>query len=219
MEANFWHKRWADNCIGFHESEHNPLLLRYFTELSLPRGGRIFLPLCGKTLDIGWFLSEEYRVTGIELNQSAIEQLFEELGLEPKISRKNDLGLYQHDNIDIYAGDIFDLSAETLGAVDAVYDRAALVALPPEMRHRYTSRLMQITAHAHQLLLSLVYDQSQMQGPPFSVGDEEIQRHYAECYHLHNLAHETVPGGLKGLKEIVETVWILRSRKAVAVEN
>lgn len=210
MDASFWHQRWADNCIGFHESEPNRLLLRYFDELSLPRSSRIFLPLCGKSLDIGWLLSEGHRVTGIELNQSAIEQLFKELGLEPKISRKNDLGLYQHDNIDIYVGDIFDLSTEMLGAVDAVYDRAALVALPPEMRHRYTKHLMQITAHAPQLLLSLVYDQGQMQGPPFSVSDEEIIRHYQERYHPQRLASEAVPGGLKGLKEIDETVWLLQ---------
>ena len=210
MEPDFWHDRWANNCIGFHEQEPNRLLRRYLGTLALRRGDRIFLPLCGKTLDIGWLLSRGFQVTGVELSQIAIEQLFQQLKLEPEISQHGELSLYRHKELEIFVGDFFQLTEETLGKVDAVYDRAALVALPKVMRRKYTRHLAKITNHSPQLLLSLVYDQTLMAGPPFSVDDAEIRQTYQNRYHLQHLCREPVPGGLKGLKEIDENVWLLR---------
>ena len=86
MDASFWHQRWRENDIAFHKSEANPLLVKYFKQLSLVNGSRVFLPLCGKTLDIPWLLSNGYRVVGAELSKIAIDQLFMGLGVEPKIS-------------------------------------------------------------------------------------------------------------------------------------
>ena len=62
MEHDFWHDRWESNRIGFHESAPNPLLTEHFPALSVPNSGRVFVPLCGKTLDIGWLLSQGQRV-------------------------------------------------------------------------------------------------------------------------------------------------------------
>jgi len=121
MDARFWHQRWEKNEIAFHASEANPLLLKYFKALSLAKGRRVFLPLCGKTLDISWLLSNGYRVAGAELSQIAIEQLFKELGVEPKVTELGESYHYSEKNIDIFVGDIFDLSSERLGPVDAVY--------------------------------------------------------------------------------------------------
>lgn len=60
METSFWHRRWLNNEIGFHQSEVNPFLLEHFSALQLPPGRRVFVPLCGKTLDIGRLLSQGY---------------------------------------------------------------------------------------------------------------------------------------------------------------
>src|SRR5690349_18438288 len=128
MDAGFWHERWETNDIAFHKNEANPLLVRCFAALSLSKGSRVFVPLCGKTLDIHWLLSEGFRVAGAELSKVAIEQLFTELGVEPKVSRDGEVDHYSATNIDVFVGDIFQLSSEVLGPVDAVYDRAALVA-------------------------------------------------------------------------------------------
>ena len=153
MDASFWHQKWADNNIAFHNSEANPLLVKHFDDLSLNAGSRVFLPLCGKTLDIGWLLSQGYRVAGAELSAIAITQLFAELGVEPEISELGKLTHYSAPNLDIFVGDIFQLSGKVLGPVDAVYDRAALVALPGEMRARYTTHLLEITNKVPQLLI------------------------------------------------------------------
>jgi thiopurine S-methyltransferase len=57
MDLNFWHERWEQNNTFWHQSEANPRLTANFDKLSVAKGGRIFLPLCGKTLDIPWLLS------------------------------------------------------------------------------------------------------------------------------------------------------------------
>ncbi len=209
MDTQFWIQKWEKNEIAFHGSETNPLLLKYFNELSLTKGSRVFLPLCGKTLDIAWLLSEGCRVAGAELSQLAITQLFAELGIKPSISQVGALKRYQGKNIDIFVGNLFDLSKEILGPVDAVYDRAALVALPEETRKQYTAHLRVIAKTAKQLLLTYEYDQSVREGPPFSISNEEVHQHYKDSYTIKLLESVAVAGGLKGEYPATEHVWLL----------
>ena len=211
METSFWHQKWERNEIAFHQKEANPLLVKYFNELSLAKGKRVFVPFCGKTLDIPWLLSSGYRVAGAELSKIAIEQLFTELGVEPQILGVGAVDRYSAENIDIFVGDIFDLSSETLGSTDAIYDRAALVALPEEMRRRYTAHLTEITDKAPQLLITFEYDQSAMEGPPFSVSAAEVKELYGASYDLTLIASRDVPGGLKGRCPAKENAWLLRN--------
>jgi thiopurine S-methyltransferase len=210
VNSSFWLQKWEKNEIAFHKDEANPLLVKYFSELSLLRGRRVFVPLCGKTLDIGWLLSEGYRVTGAELAEIAVEQLFAELGVAPNISRVGEISLYSAKDLDIFVGDIFDISANILGSVDAIYDRAALVALPEEIRTRYTAHLMEITHEAPQLLVTFEYDQTVMEGPPFSISKEEVNQYYGDRYAVSLLSSTDVSGGLKGICAAKENVWLLK---------
>lgn len=210
MNPSFWHQRWEKNEIGFHEGKPNSLLVKYFHELSVAKGRRIFVPLCGKTLDISWLLSRDYRVAGAELSQLAIEQLFMELGMQPEITTVGNVEQWSANNLDIFVGDIFAVSEKMVGPIDAVYDRAALVAFPEDMRKRYAAHLTEITAKAPQLLICYEYDQSLMDGPPFSVSNEEVHRHYATTYDLTLLSSTEVSGGLKGKGPAKENVWILK---------
>lgn len=213
MDSSFWLQRWQSNNLGFHKSEVNPVLVKYFGELALSKDSRVFVPLCGKTLDIAWLLSEGYCVAGAELIEMAIEQLFDELGVEPEISKIGEVHLYSAKNIDIFVGNIFDVSGNILGSVDAIYDRAALVALPREMRHRYTAHLMEVTDKAPQLLITYEYDQNLMAGPPFSVSEEEVNQHYSGSYDLSLVASTDVVGGLKGKCAAKENVWLLKKHQ------
>ena len=214
MEESFWHQKWERNEIAFHQREANPLLVKYFGDLSLPKGSRVFVPLCGKTRDIHWLLSQGYRVAGAELSKLAVEQLFAELGVEPNITVVDSLSRYSANNVDIFVGDIFGLSGNLLGQIDAIYDRAALVAFPEPMRDRYAVHLVDITDHAPQLLISYEYDQRLLNGPPFSISDDEVIRRYQESYNLKLLAKVEVEGGLKGRCAATENVWLL-NRKPV----
>jgi thiopurine S-methyltransferase len=214
IDAGFWIQKWEKNDIaGFHGSEANPALVKYFKDLSVAEGSRIFLPLCGKTLDIAWLLSKGYRVAGAELSALAIKQLFEGLGVTPKITEVGKLKCHSAQNIDIFEGDIFELSSGALGQVNAVYDRAALVALPQDVRKRYTAHLMKTTGNAPQLLVSYEYDQKLMDGPPFSVSNDEVRNHYKSIYDLNLMESSDVPGGLKGKCAATENVWILKNKQ------
>jgi thiopurine S-methyltransferase len=208
MDGSFWQRKWERNEIAFHESDANPLLVSYFSDLRLQQGSRVFVPLCGKTLAIHWLLSQNYRVAGSELSSIAVEQLFSELGVEPKITVIDQVSRYSANKIDIFVGDIFNLSRGVLGPIDAIYDRAALVAFPEPLRDRYTEHLIKITHRAPQLLISYQYDQRLLDGPPFSVGPEEVARRYQESYELTLLANTEVKGGLKGRCAATENVWL-----------
>lgn len=213
MDASFWHQKWERGDIAFHESEANPFLTEHFEKLDLAKGSRVFLPLCGKTRDIAWLLVGGYRVVGAELSELAINELFKDLGLEPEISRIGKLAHYRADNIDILVGDIFDVSAEFLGPVNAIYDRAALVALPAGIREQYTSHLTAITDLAPQLLVTYQYNQLLIEGPPFSISDDEVRRHYDAIYQVRPVESRDVAGGLKGKAASTETAWLLQTNR------
>ncbi|HJV25153.1 MAG TPA: thiopurine S-methyltransferase [Aromatoleum sp.] len=209
MDPSFWHAKWEKNEIGFHQNEINPFLVKYFGDLSVAAGSRVFVPLCGKTRDIAWLLSQGCRVAGAELSRVAIEQLFAELGVEPQISRVGRLERFATEDIDVYVGDIFDLIAKDLRPVDAVYDRAALVALPQDMRHRYSRHLTDITDGVPQLLITYEYDQTAQAGPPFSVSTQEVRHHYADRSDSTLLETVDVPGGLRGKCPAQEHVFLI----------
>lgn len=212
MDPDFWHARWAQNQTAFHEDTANALLVTHIDKFPLSPNTRIFVPLCGKTNDIALLLSRGYRVVGAELSQLAIDQLFNDLGVTPTVTTIGALQHYAAPDLDIYVGDIFDLTAETLGPVDAIYDRAALVALPAQLRDRYAPHLIAITAAAPQLLICFTYDQSIMPGPPHSIDTAEVTRLYDATYTLTPLQTVDVAGGLKGQAPATETIWYLAAK-------
>lgn len=211
MDASFWHAKWEKNEIGFHLDEVNPLLREHLASLEAASGSRLFLPLCGKTRDIAWLLAAGYRIAGAELSRLAVEQLFAELDVIPEVADAGTLTRFSAPDLDIYVGDIFALTADQLGAIDAVYDRAALVALPEAMRGRYAGHLAALTGRARQLLIAYEYDQRLQNGPPFSVCPDEVRRLYSPQYALTLLASVEVAGGLRGKCPATEHVWVLEA--------
>ena len=209
MEHAFWHSRWESNQIGFHAAQENPLLVRHIGALSINKGARVFLPLCGKSLDIHWLLARGFQVAGIELSDIAVKQLFEDLNLNPVVREIGSISHYSAENIDIFAGDIFDLTPQTLGPIDAIYDRAALVALPATMRPDYAAQLAELGKAAPQLVICFEYDQSAVAGPPFSIDAAQMHALYSAHYRLTDLETVAVPNGLKGIYPATETAWLL----------
>ncbi|MGR3887631.1 thiopurine S-methyltransferase [Pseudomonas sp. 1152_12] len=176
MEPTFWQERWARNQIGFHLPEVNPYLQRHWPRLGLADGAKVLVPLCGKSLDLMWLASSGYRVLGVELSEQAVEAFFSEQGLVPRISRRGAFMVYQADLIEVWCGDFFALDAEALADCSALYDRAALIALPPLMRAQYIGHLDGLLRPGCQgLLITVDYDQAQKAGPPFAVTDDEVE--------------------------------------------
>lgn len=210
MNPEFWQERWQKREIAFHQATANPLLVSHFDQLALAPGASVFLPLCGKSLDIHWLLAQGYYVVGAELSEIAVQELFAELGLTPTVSSAGNLLHYRAEQLQVFVGDIFQLSQDALGPVAAIYDRAALVALPEAMRKRYAKHLISISQSAPQLVICFEYDQAQLPGPPFSVDSLEMHQLYSSVYSLNCLEKLDVPGGLKRKCQASEIGWFLR---------
>lgn len=211
MEASFWHQKWERKEIAFHEGDTNALLLAHFDKLNLAPSSRVFIPLCGKTRDIAWLLASGYQVVGAELSELAIKALFEELGVEPNITLHGNFMRYHAPDIDIFVGDFFDLTAEIIGEVDAIYDRAALVALNDSLRGQYAEHLINISRAAAQLIITYEYDQTVIPGPPFSVEESQVREFYEATYQLTFVERQAIEGGLKGKVASAEAVWLLKA--------
>jgi len=209
-ENNLWLERWKNREIGFNQQSPNPFMVKYFNQLALAAKPRVFVPLCGKTIDISWLLAQGYEVVAIELSEQAVIELFEELEVNAEVSDQGALKLYKAEGLEVYVGDIFDLSQEFVGTIDAIYDRAALVALTKEVRQAYTAHLRKISNNAKQLLLCFEYDQSLMNRTPYSVDAQEVKEHYAEYYELQQLCKEEIVGGFKGKIPASDVVWLLQ---------
>ncbi|MCJ8313146.1 MAG: thiopurine S-methyltransferase [Saccharospirillaceae bacterium] len=212
MKASFWFNKWEKGEIGFHESEANQLLQKYVEKFNLTQADRVFLPLCGKTRDIAWLLAAGYKVVGAELSQLAITDLFKDLVLEPVITQLGELIHFSAKDIDIFVGDIFKLTSEIIGAIDVIYDRAALVALPQNIRGQYTAHLIKITNNATQLLITFEYDQTIMNGPPFCIDENEVNNHYTKFYEISSLENKAIVGGFRGNVEASERAWFLQKK-------
>ncbi len=206
MTPDFWHKRWRNGLTGWHLPHPNPLLVKHWPALEVPIGSTVFVPLCGKSEDMIWLAEQGYRVLGNELCRQAVEEFFAEQSLEPEITPLNDgLTRWQVGPFTLIEGDFFKLSPELTGEVDAVYDRAALVAFPPAMRPDYVGQLKRLApTGSHYLLISLTGPVSPDDGPPFSVPDEEIRTHFTDLPYLERI--DRVEAQRKGMVWH-ETVW------------
>ena len=217
MEADFWHQRWSENRIGFHQSAPTPLLLKHWPSLGVPRDARVFVPLAGKSLDMAWLASQGHRVLGVELSQHAVEQFFAEHGLEPQATASPYGRHYRAGGIEIVHGDAFILDAGVLGHCEAVFDRAALIALPPDMRKRYVDWLYsQLPSGCRGLLITLEYPQHERDGPPFSVGEDEVHALYDHHWCVDLLERRPIPrdhpGYVDGVSRLDTAVYALQRR-------
>lgn len=177
MDEGFWQRRWARNEIGFHQGEVNPYLRRHWQALSAASGSRVLVPLCGKSLDMQWLTEQGYAVLGVELSERAVEAFFSERGLVPDVSEHGAFKVYRAGSLEIRCGDFFALSRDDVAGCQLFYDRAALIALPLEMRERYTAHLAHILAPGCRgLLVTIDYEQALMDGPPFAVSEAEVRQ-------------------------------------------
>jgi thiopurine S-methyltransferase len=191
MDRKYWIERWTHGQIGFHQPEYNRFLVRHWPELGLAPGGKAFLPMCGKTQDLRWLAEQGYDVLGVEFSPIAIEAFFADCGVDFERKSGTNLPCYSSGCTHIYCGDFFELTADELAGTTGVFDRAALVALPPAMRARYADHLLRIIpANAEILLVTCEFDQNLVAGPPFAVYDDEVEALYGERCRITPLACE-----------------------------
>ena len=219
MEKDYWQERWKREETGFHQNEVNPYLRQYWQELHLAAGSEVFVPLCGKSRDMLWLREQGCAVLGVETSAVAVQAFFKENSNIPNHTSSQKFDRYDANDIRILRGDFFDLSKHDLTKTSAVYDRASLIALPPEMRERYTRHLLNILPPAAQILLiTLDYPQQEMAGPPFAVSANEVEALYHEQFTIRQLSQMDVLAQeprfqARGLSRLQESIFLLAPHK------
>jgi thiopurine S-methyltransferase len=219
MRREFWLERWHNNDIGWHQSEVNRRLAQYWGELAVPEDGPVFVPLCGKSLDMRWLSQQGHAVVGVELSEAAIRAYFDEANEIWRTEQHQFFVAYIGPSARIYCGDFMDLSAYELKGVCGVFDRGALVALPPRMRSHYADHLQRILPERSRILLvTLEYDQTLVNGPPHAVLGEEVEALFGDrCEVIRLGSHITdqlPPKFAKaGATQAAETVYAITKRK------
>ena len=220
MDIKFWIDKWEKNSLGFHQTETEPLMIKYFTEI---RPGVVFVPLCGKSLDMIWFVEKGWKVIGVEASPIACRSFFEENKIRFEEIKKPDFTLFESKKINILCGDIFSLPAFEVKEVTAVYDRGALIALPPDKRKKYAEHMIRLLDAStcdqmRLLLLCLEYPKDAAAGPPFSVMATEINELYGNRFNIRELErHEEASLSEENPKfkdhKVFEVVYWITSKK------
>lgn len=204
MAQDEWHARWREGRIGFHRDAPHASLLSCWDSLELPAGGRVLVPLCGKSLDMRWLAGRGHDVLGIELVREAVEQFVAEGGEESTRYCRDDFECFRQGRIELWCGDFFRFQADETTALAAFYDRAALIALPAATRQRYAFHLAQLMApDTAGLLISLTHARGNDVGPPYSVDDAEIERLFGPNFSLERCDVRHEEGG------VCETAWTM----------
>jgi thiopurine S-methyltransferase len=217
MKTDFWIERWKQRQIGFHQDEINAHLQDFWPGLGIPRTDRVFVPLCGKSSDMLWLRAQGHEVLGNELSPIAVEEFFTENELEPTVTQHGDFQRWEIDGLVLLCGDFFKLKAEHLSHCSGVFDRASLIALPPEMRPDYARHMVSIMPkQCRMLLVTMEYIQEEMQGPPFSVHEEEVRQLYQKYFDLSVLFEKDILAenprfGEQGISQLLEKVYQLTS--------
>lgn len=184
MDATFWRERWSQGQTSFHRGEVNPQLIQHWGALDAAPDAHVFVPLCGKSLDLGWLRSQGHPVLGVEVSDIAVAKFFAESGIACTTRREGAFDVSEGGGIRIDCGDFFDLQPEDLHPVRAVYDRAAFVALPPDWRERYARHMCEILPEsASILMITFEYDAPGFSGPPFSIPEQEVRALYGDSFH------------------------------------
>lgn len=184
-----WRQCWRDQQTDFHQQEVNRLLTRFWRGLDLAPGSRVFVPLCGKSLDMIWLAQQGHEVIGLELSPVAVRAFFSENRMQPSQRKVGQFTLWQCGKISILCGDYFAVAGADLGNIDVVYDRAALTALPEDIRRLYVAHLKLILPAACKVFLLTVEDADEGETREVTLGTSaEITALYTEAFVI-ELAH------------------------------
>ncbi|MDQ3494434.1 MAG: thiopurine S-methyltransferase [Pseudomonadota bacterium] len=202
MDPDFWHQRWREGRIGFHQARVTPLLEECWDDVAVPAGARVFVPLAGKSLDMAWLAARGHPLLGVELSRLAVEEFFAEHGLEPAMHETCHGWHYRAGGIELVCGDAFALDREALASCAGVFDRAALIALPPDLRRRYAGELYaRLPSGCRGLLVTLEYPPHEKQGPPFAVREEEVRALFGDRWHIDLLRRHAILDQQPGFAE------------------
>ncbi len=224
-DNGLWLKFWRDKRSDFHQKNVNRLLTRFWPNLNPLAGNRVFVPLCGKSLDMIWLAKQGHEVIGVELSPVAVKAFFRENKLQPVKLKRGQFTLWKHGKISILCGDFFELTRKDLGEIDLVYDRAALTALPDDIRILYVAHMKKILPVTVRMLLLTAEDVDvKDESDPVLVVDEEINTLFAEDFqidltHVESMVEDDFPSCLQSAEPVEYKVYLLCAKLKTSCED
>lgn len=190
MEISYWHSRWRKSNTGWHMNDVHPQLANLWPQLLFTSNPRVLVPLCGKNIDMKVMADQGSYVIGVEVSQKALQEFMDEQPQEFREESSHGFTIYKSDSFELWEGDFFQLPADKIPALDLIYDKASIVALPPDMRRDYAQKILDLcNPHTHMLIQTFEYRQEEMKGPPFSVMEAEVKELFANQLQI-DLMHE-----------------------------
>jgi len=219
MELSYWESRWNKEKTGFHMPEGYPGLRAYWPALELPSHPRVLVPLCGKTVDMIFLEGQGADVVGVEISEKAILSFLNEHNRRFETREYAEFKIYTTGTIEFWQGDFLKYPQQKTG-FDLIYDKAALVALPPHKRRAYSDKLLTFAGPQTSILLHhFIYPQDEMPGPPFSVARQEINEYFSDLFKITLLKENQIPSNhfvpfrRRGLKSpLIEHLLFLKPR-------
>lgn len=218
MDHTFWLDRWQKADIGFHQAAAHDFLERHWPYLGVSKGAPVLVPLCGKSLDMVWLSEHGHTVIGTELAGVAVDQFFAERSRTPAAVVRNGFTVKRAGPFEIWCGDHLQLDPEVTRRIGGVFDRAALVAMPRVMQKEYAEKLAGLTPPGVPVLLvTLDYDPSEMDGPPFPISPQRVDELFGQNFRLTLLEKRdglATSQNLKkrGVSRLDESAWKLVRR-------
>lgn len=210
MDAQFWFKSWEleGHHTSFHRRDIHPYLVEHLPPEDLA-GQLVFVPLCGKSLDLLYFSQFAEQVIGVEIVEKAVVQFFHENQLPYKRLGNR----FVSGNITIFCDDMFALTPDEVGPIDLVYDRASLVALPYPMRMKYLKKLEELTQPGTTYFLNTLEYAPTMATPPFSISPDEVRGYFTNYAITHVESPELPNHGMVrkyGLSYLIEHGFVMQ---------
>lgn len=189
MNKKNWLEKWKKKETKFDQMQVNPYLIKYEKIFESLEGKKIFIPLCGKSIDILWFLTHGAEVIGVEFSEVAIETFLSENNLIYKKVDKHPFIFYHADSLKFICGDLFQLEKNDVGEFDWIYDRASLIALDDMARVQYANKIFQLSSNQSKMfLITLSYGTTTLEPPPYSVTDEEVYSLFSKNFQIATLS-------------------------------
>ena len=215
MDSQYWKQKWEKGETQFHLDAPHPMLVRYFSKAP---ARKVMVPLCGKSNDLVWLRAQGHEVVGVELSALACEAFFTENKIAFQKRQVGSAVVFQGERVTLWCGDFFEIPKSAWEGCTAVYDRAALIALPEEIRAKYARHIIQNVTQSSMLLVTVEYQSGQLIGPPYSVSEEEIHSLYGKSFEIERLESRrdeglsNRPPKFTGI-EVTEKVFRLTQKK------
>ena len=217
MKPSFWNRCWERNSLGFHQETVHPFLEQFLLPRLTATTQHVFVPLCGKSLDMVWF-AQRMKVSGAELSEIACRDFFQDKELTYQQEQRDGFNVFSYQNIQLWQGDFFKLLPATIENIDWVYDRAAIIALPENMQHQYAQHLTTFIADKTTLfLISLEFPQKELEGPPFAISSSKVEQLFADfevnCIAEHELVDKKFAQRTFNVSRLVERLYLIKKKQ------